>query len=245
MYGYIYITTNLINDRKYIGQHKCEIFDINYKGSGKILKQAFIKYGIDNFKCEILKECDSKKELDESERYFIEYYDAVNSDEFYNLVPGGNGRSETGLIYITNGEINKKVHFEELEYYYSLGFHKGGPTQTEQTKIKRANANRGKKHPTAGAKISASLIGKKLSEEHKKKISESKKDKEVISRRKLILCVETNTYYKGLKDATKSCGGKTTSAICNAIKNHKCVYGYHWKYVDEVNENTPNSENII
>ena len=145
MYGYIYITTNLINDRKYIGQHKCEIFDINYKGSGKILKQAFIKYGIDNFKCEILKECNSKKELDESERYFIEYYDAVNSDEFYNLVPGGNGRSETGLIYITNGEINKKVHFEELEYYYSLGFHKGGPTQTEQTKIKRANANRGKK----------------------------------------------------------------------------------------------------
>ena len=221
MYGYIYITTNLINDRKYIGQHKCEIFDINYKGSGKILKQAFIKYGIDNFKCEILKECNSKKELDESERYFIEYYDAVNSDEFYNLVPGGNGRSETGLIYITNGEINKKVHFEELEYYYSLGFHKGGPTQTEQTKIKR------------------------VSEEHKKKISESKKDKEVISRRKLILCVETNTYYKGLKDATKSCGGKTTSAICNAIKNHKCVYGYHWKYVDEVNENTPNSENII
>ena len=194
MYGYIYITTNLINDRKYIGQHKCEIFDINYKGSGKILKQAFIKYGIDNFKCEILKECNSKKELDESERYFIEYYDAVNSDEFYNLVPGGNGRSETGLIYITNGEINKKVHFEELEYYYSLGFHKGGPTQTEQTKIKRANANRGKKHPTAGA---------------------------------------------------KSCGGKTTSAICNAIKNHKCVYGYHWKYVNEVNENTPNSENII
>ena len=39
--------------------------------------------------------------------------------------------------------------------------------------------------------------------------------------------------------------GKTTSAICNAIKNHKCVYGYHWKYVNEVNENTPNSENII
>ena len=46
MFGYIYITTNLITNRKYIGQHRSKTFDfINYKGSGKILRKAFKKEG--------------------------------------------------------------------------------------------------------------------------------------------------------------------------------------------------------
>ena len=36
MYGYIYITTNLINGMKYIGKHKASMFDPAYKGSGKV-----------------------------------------------------------------------------------------------------------------------------------------------------------------------------------------------------------------
>lgn len=37
MYGYIYLTTNLLNNRMYIGKHKSDIYDKSYYGSGKIL----------------------------------------------------------------------------------------------------------------------------------------------------------------------------------------------------------------
>ena len=53
-YGYIYKTTNLINGKIYIGQHKSNLFDSQYKGSGVILRKAFAKYGKENFKVEII-----------------------------------------------------------------------------------------------------------------------------------------------------------------------------------------------
>ena len=53
IYGFIYITKNLINNKKYIGQHKInnqETLDPNYLGSGKILNNSINKYGKINFK---------------------------------------------------------------------------------------------------------------------------------------------------------------------------------------------------
>jgi len=43
MYGYIYKTTNLINNWIYIGQKKKIKFDHNYYGSGIHLKNAINK----------------------------------------------------------------------------------------------------------------------------------------------------------------------------------------------------------
>ena len=89
MYGYIYLTTNLINNRKYIGKHKSSHFDESYKGSGKILKQAFEKYGWENFKVELLEECNNEDDLNQSEIKWIAKFDATHSKEFYNIAYGG------------------------------------------------------------------------------------------------------------------------------------------------------------
>jgi hypothetical protein len=46
---YIYITTNLINGKQYIGKHYGLIND-DYFGSGILLQKALKKYGKENFK---------------------------------------------------------------------------------------------------------------------------------------------------------------------------------------------------
>ena len=55
-YGYIYKTTNIVNGKIYIGQHKYSKnkIDESYLGSGKLLIKAINKYGIENFECVIL-----------------------------------------------------------------------------------------------------------------------------------------------------------------------------------------------
>lgn len=83
----IYKTTNLINGKFYIGKDAKN--RNSYLGSGKILKQAIEKYGIENFKKEILEVCSSLEELDERERFWIRELNAI--EEGYNLTDGGTG----------------------------------------------------------------------------------------------------------------------------------------------------------
>ena len=109
MYGFIYITTNHINGKKYIGQKK---YDKNekwkdYLGSGIVLTRALNKHGRENFSKEIIEECGSKKQLNEREKYWISYYNAVESDEFYNIASGGDGGR---TCYGSTHHASKKVY---------------------------------------------------------------------------------------------------------------------------------------
>ena len=93
MYGYVYKTTNNINGKIYIGQHKHskQGIDKNYIGSGKILKEAVEKYGRDNFSCEILEFCNSRKDADKLEKYYIKKFNSRDRNIGYNIGFGGNG----------------------------------------------------------------------------------------------------------------------------------------------------------
>ena len=97
MYGFVYITTNHINNKKYIGQKKYDNRGIwkNYLGSGVIIKQAIKKYGKENFSKEIIAEAKTKKELDKLERFYIKKYNAVKSNDYYNVAKGGDGGDTT------------------------------------------------------------------------------------------------------------------------------------------------------
>ena len=56
-YGFIYITTNKINGKKYIGKKKyCGNYE-TYLGSGIAIKNEIAKYGRENFTREIIEEC--------------------------------------------------------------------------------------------------------------------------------------------------------------------------------------------
>lgn len=86
----IYKVTNLINDKIYVGQNKKN--NPNYYRSGKLIKRAVKKYGKDNFKKEILCECNSLSELNEKEIFWISELNSMNNEIGYNLEAGGSDR---------------------------------------------------------------------------------------------------------------------------------------------------------
>ena len=83
----VYCTTNLINGKKYIGLDSNN--NPKYLGSGNNISKAIKKYGCGNFKKQILEYCDSLENLVEAEKYWIDYFGAVKSDWFYNIMAGG------------------------------------------------------------------------------------------------------------------------------------------------------------
>lgn len=107
MYGYVYKTTNIINGKMYIGQHKSEKFDESYKGSGVILTKALEKYGKSNFKTQIIECCETAEELDDREVYWIARYNASESETFYNVASGCNGSHEYSTSEITRQRLSE------------------------------------------------------------------------------------------------------------------------------------------
>ena len=103
MIGYIYKTTNLINQKIYIGKHESPEYDHTYFGSGKILIRAINKYGIENFINEIIDTADTLQELNEKEKYYIKYYKENFNDQCYNIASGGDGGNT--LAYKTPEEM--------------------------------------------------------------------------------------------------------------------------------------------
>lgn len=58
--------------------------------------------------------------------------------------------------------------------------------------------------------------------------------RKIYSLRKQVRCVETNTIYSGIVEATKDIGLKSSSPIIACCKGRrKTSGGYHWEYADE------------
>lgn len=116
-YGFIYITTNLVNGKKYIGQKKFDNASRwkSYLGSGFHLRKAVEKYGRDNFIREIVDEAYSEEELNKIEAKWIEKYNAVEDQNFYNMIEGGNlqdslkRKNSIPVICIYNGFVFKSI----------------------------------------------------------------------------------------------------------------------------------------
>ena len=96
MFYTIYKITNLINNKYYIGKHQTKNLDDDYMGSGKVLKYAIKKYGIENFKKEILHIFDNEVEMNAKEKELV-----VVSESTYNLNEGGKG----GFSYINRNNL--------------------------------------------------------------------------------------------------------------------------------------------
>jgi hypothetical protein len=82
----MYKVTNKINGKFYIGKHQTKDLDDGYMGSGKLIRSAIKKYGIENFTKEILHILPSEDEMNQKEKELV-----VLSEMSYNLCEGGKG----------------------------------------------------------------------------------------------------------------------------------------------------------
>ena len=112
----IYSIKNNINNKIYIGQstnvycrwssHRSRLRKNKH---GNIhLQNAWNKYGEDNFTFSILKIC-TELELDNFEKYYIDYYNSLDMNYGYNLQSGGNECKKLSLETIE--KIKKNRHY--------------------------------------------------------------------------------------------------------------------------------------
>lgn len=95
-YYTIYKTTNLINNKIYIGLHATNDLKDEYLGSGVFLKQAIKKYGKENFKKEILYIFDNKSDMIKKEKEIVDESFILRKDT-YNMSKGGYGLSTLSI----------------------------------------------------------------------------------------------------------------------------------------------------
>lgn len=82
----VYKITCLVSGKEYTGKHQTRDLNDEYMGSGKLLKAAIKKYGIENFAKEILHVFESEDEMNAREAELVEL-----GEHSYNLCPGGQG----------------------------------------------------------------------------------------------------------------------------------------------------------
>jgi hypothetical protein len=180
-YGYIYKTTNLLNNKVYVGQKKGK-FDPDYFGSGVIIKQAIQKNGRVNFTVIIIKNAVTKEEADLLEKkYIADHRQALGRWNVYNIAGGGDGGYNGGNGFKGHThteeakELNRQSHLgkkqteehREKNRLGHLGKNKGvkrGPHSKESNEKRRLSMlgkNIGKKSIETRMKMSQAHLGKK------------------------------------------------------------------------------------
>lgn len=248
-YGFIYITTNLINGKRYIGQKMFREKWKGYLGSGIHLKRAIKKYGRENFVRNIVDIAYSKEDLDRLEKEWINNYNAIENDDFYNIAEGGEGgfliagKSELEIkrIYKKIGDSNKGIkHSKQAREKISKGHMgiepwnkgiSGYSVHSEETKSIMSVRQMGENN---------SFYGRKHSAETKKKFSESRSGKN-NPRAKRVICITTGKVFDTIKDGaiyynirgktsiSSCCNGRLKSAGKHPITGKKLI----WEYLED------------
>lgn len=125
----IYLITNKINGKKYVGQH-CYNKDARWKqhlnsalkyNDPKPLYAAIRKYGVDNFSYRVLEELgpnSTQELLDDREIHFIKEYNTyIGNGNGYNLTLGGGGNMITYCSSLRGQKISDKLDRTDYACY--------------------------------------------------------------------------------------------------------------------------------
>jgi hypothetical protein len=106
----IYQTTNLVNNKIYIGAHSTDNINDNYCGSGTNISRAIEKYGREFFKKDILYIFETPEKMFDKEKEIVTP-EFLKRQDVYNIVEGGYGgfnKGTTGLKHLHHSESGKR-----------------------------------------------------------------------------------------------------------------------------------------
>ena len=235
--GIIYLITNIVNNKKYIGQTTRSLNDrINdyRRGYGnEYLNNSIQKHGWDNFKFEVIDTAQSIIELNNKEIRYINEYNTCDKNIGYNIAAGGRNsipttetlekmsKSHQGIKQNENW-VNKRIAVAGSD-----DAKKYGKLKTELDKIMLSQNS------------PKFWLGKSRNEETKKKISQTKlnngisdKQKEVICKKVYKIDVLTNqiiAIYESTSIASIS-EKVNQSTISRWCSKNKIIKGILWRY---------------
>lgn len=227
----VYMHTNKINNKKYIGLTRLEAKERWRSGKGyktqKHFNRAIQKYGWDNFEHSILFSGLDAETAEKIERELIKKYKTMNPKLGYNKTSGG--------------ECKKTVSAETIEKMRIANTGKNNPRYgkkaTRETRKKMSESRKGEKNPRYGIvlsdevkeKISQSLTGIKEPEETCRKKSESAFNRKTI---KKVINLTTNEVFKSAREAANHINVSYSCIrdCCNG--KQKTSGGFRWAYYE-------------
>ena len=202
--GFIYVITNKINKKQYVGQTCQSIHrrwqmhqhDARYKqNQTRPICRALNKYGVDNFIINKLEECD-EKDLNEREQYWIQKLDTYNNG--YNATLGGDSRRYYDYEAIAN-KMKELKSSKKVQNYFNCS------KNTVRTACKELNV----------------LIPSVQEQQQKAVAMIDIKTNEIIK------------TFKSTREAArfinKPDSSSNISGVCRGKR--KTAYGYKWQYI--------------
>ena len=242
--GYIYLITNTITGKQYVGQTLCKNIESRWnqhkscseKTLGRYILSAYKKYGIENFKFQIICIC-----FDEDCNKFEEEY----IKKFNTLVPNG--------YNLRAGGLNSKQHPETIEKRVEKMKGRAFTIMTDEIKKKISESHLGAKNPNFGKPISNEQKAK-LSENMKKRWLDMRENGTVneFIKNKLIKNIEKNIIPSNRKrvgkyddkgtllkeyESTVDAGAKNNishssiAKVCRGTPRYKTAGGFIWKFL--------------
>lgn len=204
----IYKIQNLLNGKIYIGQTKrnLKIRMLEHIRHKTTLSDDIKKFGLENFDVQKIDFCFNQLELDEKERYWINFYNSIE--------PNGYNKCYGGLLDSTGYKhtdiSKKKMSISKSIMYLGKNNPFYGKKHNDETKSNWSQKRKELKH---------------LTDEQKKNLKESHFKKKVI-------CIETNEIFNSIKEASEKYNIKATHITRVCKGKRKTTGGFHWKYID-------------
>lgn len=230
----IYKTINLNNGKIYIGQHRRG--KLHYLGSGVAFRQAFKKYGRENFRRDVLEELKNctQERANGREVYWIKKLKSRNPKIGYNLATGGlnrRGRIRLPGTYKHSEETMIKVRAAAEKRRGLPAWNRGRNdylTEESLKKMRRPKSEESKEKMRGKTKTVDQINKAKATKQRKK-------DEGYVVKYKTKKVVQIDkdgkeTIWPSVTKAANSLKIKISdvSRVCKGIG--KTCGGYKWKY---------------